>query len=246
MQAKRRINLRRSRRRGFTLTELAIVLGVMSAVIGGIWYAASAAYSNFRSRYLLKELTLIQGNLHFLVSSTVATAADQSQTDNCGQMPPCATELLRAAAVFESDFVVPGIYGDGSAFGVGQLYITKYGYLIWSGIENGEIYAAQAGSCPPSGCPAAPTVLEVDLFGMSLPVCAAVLMSVINSHMNGLYSITTTTNGWGPMTTSYGGTPNMPTSMSLSTATQACVPGAGAYGYDTSTQSQIWLWFQPN
>src|SRR3984957_1797273 len=34
------------RKRGFTLTEIAIVLGIIGLILGAIWGAASAVYSN--------------------------------------------------------------------------------------------------------------------------------------------------------------------------------------------------------
>src|SRR5580698_8781109 len=38
----------RQRRRGFTLTEIAIVLGIVGLILGAIWVAAAAVYNNLR------------------------------------------------------------------------------------------------------------------------------------------------------------------------------------------------------
>lgn len=39
---------RRAHRRGFTLTEIAIVLGIVGLILGAIWVAAAAVYNNLR------------------------------------------------------------------------------------------------------------------------------------------------------------------------------------------------------
>lgn len=231
---------------GFTLTELAIVLSLVGLVLSGIWIAAGAVYANFKAEELTRALTLAAGNMSILSTESIGAASDLSSTDNCGSVPPCSTYLLWQAGVFESDFITPGVYVSGASYGAGStIFQTKFGYPVWTGIENGEVYASQAGSCPPSGCPSAPTVLEIDLFGLSTQVCMNLLMSMINNHVNYLYSITTTTEGWGPMTLAYGGNPSLPVSMPASTAAEACTPGAGDYSYDTSNQAQIWIWFLP-
>ncbi|MGQ3505077.1 type II secretion system protein, partial [Enterococcus faecalis] len=39
---------REQAKRGFTLTEIAIVLGIIGLILGAIWVAAGAVYSNLR------------------------------------------------------------------------------------------------------------------------------------------------------------------------------------------------------
>ena len=41
-------SLARQKKRGFTLTEIAIVLGIIGLILGAIWVAASAVYNNLR------------------------------------------------------------------------------------------------------------------------------------------------------------------------------------------------------
>jgi prepilin-type N-terminal cleavage/methylation domain-containing protein len=49
-------------RRGFTLTELAIVLGIMGAILGAIWVASARVYANNRVSTGVREvLAVVQG-----------------------------------------------------------------------------------------------------------------------------------------------------------------------------------------
>jgi prepilin-type N-terminal cleavage/methylation domain-containing protein len=50
------------RRRGFTLTEIAIVLGIMGLILGAIWVAASSVYTNMRISTTTRDvISLSQG-----------------------------------------------------------------------------------------------------------------------------------------------------------------------------------------
>ena len=50
-------------RRGFNLIEAAIVLGVVGAIIGGIWVAASAVYENYKVNKTISDTITIIENL---------------------------------------------------------------------------------------------------------------------------------------------------------------------------------------
>lgn len=50
-------------KRGFTLTEVAIVLGVIGLILAGIWTAAAMVYENNRTSKAINEITLITQNL---------------------------------------------------------------------------------------------------------------------------------------------------------------------------------------
>lgn len=66
--------------RGFTLTEIAIVLGIVGLVLGAIWVAAASVYSNFRLGSANKDLILITQNVRALyaTSHTVDPAANMA------------------------------------------------------------------------------------------------------------------------------------------------------------------------
>ena len=48
--------------RGFTLTEIAIVLGIVGIILGAIWAAAGTVYSNNRTKEASTEVLTIIGN----------------------------------------------------------------------------------------------------------------------------------------------------------------------------------------
>ncbi len=64
-------------RRGFTLTEIAIVLGIMGLILGAIWAAASSVYNNQRINSASNDIaSIVQGvrKLYAMSNGTGATA----------------------------------------------------------------------------------------------------------------------------------------------------------------------------
>src|SRR5271168_1816583 len=64
---------REEEKRGFTLTEIAIVLGIIGLILGAIWVAAAAVYNNLRTSRATTELLTIAQNVRatYATSSTV-------------------------------------------------------------------------------------------------------------------------------------------------------------------------------
>ena len=50
-------------RRAFTLTELAIVLGIIGVILGAIWTAAAKVYTNNKVTRATNELLAISNNI---------------------------------------------------------------------------------------------------------------------------------------------------------------------------------------
>jgi prepilin-type N-terminal cleavage/methylation domain-containing protein len=61
--------------RGFTLTELAIVLGIVGLILGGIWVSASAVYNSIRASHATNQLLLIAQNARTLFGSQTSIPA---------------------------------------------------------------------------------------------------------------------------------------------------------------------------
>ena len=89
---------REQHKKGFTLTEIAIVLGIMGLVLGAIWVAAAGVYNNQRiSHANTAILQVVQGVRTLLsTSSTVGSAGDITATIvSAGVIP---TDLINGAA----------------------------------------------------------------------------------------------------------------------------------------------------
>jgi prepilin-type N-terminal cleavage/methylation domain-containing protein len=71
------------KKRGFTLTEIAIVLGIIGLILGAIWVAAAAVYNNLRvSKATTELLTIAQGaRALYATSSTTGDAAGVDETN---------------------------------------------------------------------------------------------------------------------------------------------------------------------
>lgn len=72
----RTAGLLRGYQKGFTLTELAIVLGVVGIILSAIWVAAAVVYTNNRTQSAVNETVLIVGNYRTLFSTHGVDIAD--------------------------------------------------------------------------------------------------------------------------------------------------------------------------
>jgi prepilin-type N-terminal cleavage/methylation domain-containing protein len=80
----------RTPRRGFTLTEMAIVLGVMGIILGAVWAAASQVYANKKTTAMLQEITMIVSNMRELYPNGQIAGGYQTLSPmliNAGQVP---------------------------------------------------------------------------------------------------------------------------------------------------------------
>jgi type II secretory pathway pseudopilin PulG len=75
--------------RGFTLTEAAIVLGIVGLILGAIWVAAAAVYNNLRVTTGSNQLLQITQSIRSIhaTSQTVDSALDVNAVARTGGVP---------------------------------------------------------------------------------------------------------------------------------------------------------------
>jgi prepilin-type N-terminal cleavage/methylation domain-containing protein len=88
-------------KRGFTLTEIAIVLGITGLIIGGIWVAASSVYNNMRVAKASTELLTITQNIRSLYASSFTVDPNADMAGFAAQSGAAATYVQ--AGIFPTD-----------------------------------------------------------------------------------------------------------------------------------------------
>jgi len=90
--------------RGFTLTEAAIVLGIVGLILGAIWVAAAAVYENMRTNRANEQILKVAQAVRSLYASSptmsIASPAEPSVD---------LTDSLLAAGIFPSDMINNGV-----------------------------------------------------------------------------------------------------------------------------------------
>jgi len=91
----RRLNGRR--RRGFTLTEIAIVLGIISIILAAIWIAAGQVNEKARITEAVNQFNAVAQNMTSLMQGGFGITASQA----CGAAPPCdiTTKMITGQAI---------------------------------------------------------------------------------------------------------------------------------------------------
>ncbi|MDD5587329.1 MAG: type 4 pilus major pilin [Alphaproteobacteria bacterium] len=93
-------------RRAFTLTETAIVLGVVGIVLGGIWVAAGSVYQKVRVNNAYEEIRLIVDNMHSIGMGMTSTAQLTTPTGGGEDQP--ITPKAFTAGVFPASVLTAG------------------------------------------------------------------------------------------------------------------------------------------
>ncbi|MDD3028730.1 MAG: type 4 pilus major pilin [Alphaproteobacteria bacterium] len=85
----RAINHRARGQKGFTLTEISIVLGIMGLILGAIWTAASGVYDKQRVSHATTAIMQIVQGIRGIYASSSSLDADFNVTNlnNAGALP---------------------------------------------------------------------------------------------------------------------------------------------------------------
>jgi prepilin-type N-terminal cleavage/methylation domain-containing protein len=145
--------LRRQRRRGFTLTEIAIVLGIVGLILGAIWVAAAAVYNNLRISHMnTAVLQIVQGTRTLYATQNQITPGDLSSS-------------LIDAKVIPSDLV---------AATAGTLVDPWGGTMFVGGTSDGLAIAVTINGMTTSGCVGLVSEIAGTQHDVSLQVSSAV------------------------------------------------------------------------
>jgi len=213
----------------FTLTEVAIVLGVIGIVLGAIWPALGMVQNAYKANVLKQQLTIFYQNANTLFATQTVAAAGSGPgawalTDQACPGAPCSTEVMIQAGVFPPGFmssvmVSPTPWGFG-----GSAFQTMQGYPIWTGVYDCGLYATGV----PGEC-AHQTVMEVDFYDMTTTNCTQLLMAVINAKLTNLINIEAPNQKWGTVTGGATGL-NFPSTIDPVSASNACAaPTNGSF-----------------
>ena len=127
------------KKRGFTLTEIAIVLGIIGLILGAIWVAAGAVYQNLRVSKAQTELLQITQAIRTLYATQ--TVVDTAAAVNL-------TSSLIAAKVFPSDAVLNATTVNGPW---GGSTMNIYSQTDPAGV-TGDSFSVEFDNIPVSAC----------------------------------------------------------------------------------------------
>jgi prepilin-type N-terminal cleavage/methylation domain-containing protein len=111
-------------RRGFTLTELAIVLGIIGLLITVVWTAAASVYDNYRTQRASAQVLTIVQNLKTLYGGGHGTL-DPNGTD--------ITPVVIAAGMMPADMIQQGNTTNGLGPWAGST-VNVYSAAVWNGV----------------------------------------------------------------------------------------------------------------
>jgi prepilin-type N-terminal cleavage/methylation domain-containing protein len=112
--------------RGFTLTEIAIVLGIIGLILGAIWAAASAVYTNMKNSQGQQGITATAQSVRsmFAASGNTGIAAGTNTLITVAGMLPVSWNSSAGAGIYGNPWNVnPAgsysyVYGNGTSFSV--------------------------------------------------------------------------------------------------------------------------------
>jgi prepilin-type N-terminal cleavage/methylation domain-containing protein len=121
----------RSKKRGFTLTEIAIVLGIMGLILGSVWSAASSVYENMKITDAINGIVQASNTIRGQFSNSMTTGVSGANITTAGVFP--VSWKTTTAGVYGNPWnrnataSKAQVYGSATAFTVHLSNITDAG-----------------------------------------------------------------------------------------------------------------------
>jgi prepilin-type N-terminal cleavage/methylation domain-containing protein len=142
------------RKKGFTLTEIAIVLGIIGLILGAIWAAASSVYANLKSNQAQQGILAAAQAVRsmFATSANTGTAASTPITSP-GMFPQNWVSAASAGKTGNPWHVNPTanfafVIGNGSQFAIELDGIADIGCSTIVSFYNSSASSAAGGQVP--------------------------------------------------------------------------------------------------
>ena len=164
-------------RAGFTLTEVAIIIGLTGFIIGAVWLASGSVGSRLRLNQAIAQLTQINSNMFALYAGqNVAglTPADSAPISQPPFSPPadfCAqTAILAQKGVFPAEMIDP-------RYSPPSYHINNPWNLLGPGWDCSGVLGSVGVSLAKSPGGTGPVLFGVRYIGVPQNVCAQLLMA---------------------------------------------------------------------
>ena len=188
-------------KRGFTLTEIAIVLGIIGIILGAIWVAASAVYNNIRVSHANTQVLQLAQGIRSLYSTASSTSGMNIDTLVCAKAVPSdmivgtcgASPTLSDAFPGGNTVVFPN--GDGFGFEISMSGISRENcvsllvQVAGTSRDAGLYRAVGAASVPSAGSATTPSPTSMLAPGSVTPTLAN---SAVGSGFGGCNAVGTT------------------------------------------------------
>ncbi len=142
------------RKKGFTLTEIAIVLGIIGLILGAIWAAASSVYANLKANQAQQGILAAAQSVRSMFATSANTnVAAPTNITTPGMFPTNWVNPAVAGVVGNPWHVNPAasyayVYGNGSQFAVEVDGISDTGCAQLISFYGFKSSGANGGSVP--------------------------------------------------------------------------------------------------
>jgi prepilin-type N-terminal cleavage/methylation domain-containing protein len=140
-------------KKAFTLTEIAIVLGIIGLILGAIWAAASTVYGNLKANGAQQGILAAAQAVRSLYATSANTGQVAAGIITSPGMFPTSWQSTTAGVIGNPWHVNPTasfsyVIGKGSQFAVEIDGISDAGCASLVGFYNNQASSAQGGSVP--------------------------------------------------------------------------------------------------